>query len=70
MRTFDHYPLAELKLIYATLHAALSQEPLLMDSLLLEDLQAHLLAQARKAGIDASDHGAWAAWLADLKTAA
>ncbi|MHB8253232.1 MAG: hypothetical protein ACYDEV_05925 [Acidiferrobacter sp.] len=70
MMPVDHYPLADLKLIYTTLHAALTKEPSLMDSALLEDLQAHLITEARKARIDVSDHGAWATWLADIQTGA
>jgi len=65
MKTLDHYPLAELKRIYMTLHAALTGDPLLMDSALLEDLQRHLIGEAHKAGVDVSDHSAWAAWLSD-----
>ncbi len=64
MNALDSYPLAELKLIYTTLHAALTSEPRLMDSDLLQDLQSYLLTIAREDGVDASDHGAWAAWLA------
>lgn len=69
MNPLKHYPLADLKLIYATLHRALSQDPLLMDSALLEDLQAHLISEARAGGVDVSDHGSWAAWLAERGTA-
>ena len=65
MNPLTRYPLADLKRVYATLHAALSRDPLLMDSDLLADLQAHLISEARRAGVDVSDHGSWAAWLAD-----
>lgn len=65
MNPLAHYPLADLKRIYLSLHAALSREPALMDSDLLADLQAHLISEARTAGIDVADHGAWALWLAD-----
>ncbi len=67
MNPLTHYPLADLKRVYTTLHAALSEEPLLMDSDLLADLQAHLISAARKAGVDVSDHGSWATWLADQR---
>ncbi len=65
MNPLTHYPLADLKRIYTTLHAALSYDPLLMDSDLLADLQAHLIGEARRAGVDVSDHGSWAMWLSD-----
>lgn len=69
MNPLAHYPLTDLKRIYVTLHAALSKEPLLMDSDLLADLQAHLIGEARRAGVDVSDHGSWAAWLAEQEGA-
>lgn len=69
MNPLARYPLADLKRIYTTLHAALSRDPLLMDSELLADLQAHLISEARRAGVDVSDHGSWATWLADQEGA-
>lgn len=61
-----HYPLADLKVVYTTLHAALVKEPLLMDNALLEDLQAHLIKEARHDGVDVADHGAWSSWLSEM----
>lgn len=68
MTALAHYPLADLKVVYTALHAALVQAPLLMDNALLEDLQAYLIKQARHAGIDVADHGAWSAWLSEIDT--
>ncbi len=63
MRTLDDYALDELKHLYTTLHAALPTAPWLMDSEWLMDLQAYLIARARQAQVDVSDHAAWRAWL-------
>lgn len=62
-----HYPLADLKAVYSALHAALAKEPRLMDNRLLEELQTHLIHEARRAGIDVSDHGAWSTWLGEIE---
>lgn len=56
-------PVDEMKLIYRVLHANLAQHIELMDSSFLHDLQRALQALARSEGIDATDHGAWDAWL-------
>jgi hypothetical protein len=64
MNQFSQYPLAELKLIYSLLHRALQEQPELMDSELLHDLQAYLQAAAKQAGVDATVHAQWASWLA------
>jgi hypothetical protein len=61
----DNYPLAELKLVYRLLHARVQDQPDLMDSMLLEDLQALLQARARADGVDVSLHSQWADWLND-----
>ncbi|OBS09534.1 hypothetical protein [Acidihalobacter prosperus] len=63
MNHLERYPLDELKLIYRTLHAALPENPELMDSVLLEELQGYLQTRAREAGVDVSLHAQWAAWL-------
>ena len=63
MKALDEYALAELKLIYRLLHGQLPEQPALMDSQLLHDLQIHLQQQARADGVDVSSHGEWAAWL-------
>ncbi|WP_018869220.1 MULTISPECIES: hypothetical protein [unclassified Thioalkalivibrio] len=67
MAEFDwsQYALSELKLVYTTLHAQLTLQPELMDSKLMEDLQAHLQQAAKADGVDASTHSQWAAWLND-----
>lgn len=65
MHTLEEYPVDELKRIYQVLHAALSGEPELMDSQLLEDLQRVLQARATRDGVDVSTHSQWASWLAD-----
>jgi hypothetical protein len=64
MNPFSQYPLDELKLIYSLLHGALQEQPELMDSALLHDLQGYLQAAAKQAGIDATIHAQWASWLA------
>ncbi|MGW8228365.1 MAG: hypothetical protein ACWGOW_05655 [Gammaproteobacteria bacterium] len=66
MKPLDEYALAELKLIYRLLHGQLPEQPALMDSQLLHDLQTYLQQQAREAGVDVSLHGEWAAWLNNL----
>jgi len=66
MNTLARYPLSDLKAVYTTLHAALRDAPYLMDNALLGELQAYLIKAARDAGIDVSDHGEWASWLARL----
>ncbi|MEJ2060016.1 MAG: hypothetical protein P8Y64_05945 [Gammaproteobacteria bacterium] len=63
MKPLDQYTLAELKLIYRLLHDQLAQEPALMDSELLEDLQRYLQGRAGEDGVDVSLHAQWAAWL-------
>ncbi len=59
----DRYPQAERKLIYRVLHSHLAEHPDLMDSELLQDLQQQLQKEARTEDVDATDHGAWDAWL-------
>lgn len=63
MKSFDHYDLDELKLVYLTLHAALPDSPRLMDSELLQELQTYLQQMAKSANVDVSHHGQWAHWL-------
>ncbi len=57
------YPLSEQKLVYRVLHQHLSEHPELMDSTILDDLQAGLQKAARAEGIDVTDHLAWDRWL-------
>lgn len=64
MRSLDTYALDELKLVYRLLHAQLPENPDLMDSELLVDLQTHLQQAARREGVDVSLHAQWATWLA------
>lgn len=63
------YPLAELKLVYRTLHQHLTRHPELMDTQFLDDLQTYLQRKALADGVDVSDHGAWDAWLGNLPVA-
>lgn len=63
MKLSERYALEELKLVYRVLHAALPQNPALMDAALLEDLQRELQARATAEGVDVSLHAQWAAWL-------
>ena len=65
MNPLDQYSLAELKLVYRLLHARVQDQPELMDSALLEDLQTLLQARARADGIDVSLHSQWADWLGE-----
>lgn len=63
MKALEQYPLQELKLIYRLLQSQLAQQPQLMDSDLLQDLQFHLQQLATADGIDVSHHAQWARWL-------
>ena len=63
MKSLDTYPIAELKLIYSILHSQVLNQPDLMDSDLLQDLQTFLQSQATKDNVDVSDHGQWDDWL-------
>ena len=63
MKNLDSYPISELKLIYSILHSQVLEQPDLMDSDLLQDLQSFLQSQATKDSIDVSDHGQWDDWL-------
>ena len=64
MKNLNEYPLAELKLIYSLLHLQIVEQPALMDSDLLHDLQRFLQSQATQDNVDISAHSEWAAWLA------
>ena len=64
MEPLAAYPLDELKLIYSLLHTQLAENPLLMDSNLLHDLQTYLQTEARRAGVDVTLHAQWTTWLA------
>jgi hypothetical protein len=59
----SNYPLEERKLIFRVLHEHLTEHPELMDCRFLDDLQSHLHAVARAAGVDVTDHQAWDRWL-------
>ena len=63
MKNLNAYPLSELKLIYSILHSQVLEQPKLMDSELLQDLQSFLQSQATKNDVDVSDHGQWDTWL-------
>ena len=63
MKNLNEYSLSELKLIYSLLHSQIIEQPALMDSDLLHDLQRFLQSQATQENIDISSHSEWAAWL-------
>ena len=63
MKSLNDYPLSELKLIYSILHNQVMEQPGLMDSDLLHDLQRYLQTQATADNVDVSAHVEWAAWL-------
>jgi len=63
MRALSDYAINDLKLIYQLLHERLPEDPMLMDSDLLQDLQTYLQKQAANDGIDVSLHAQWASWL-------
>ncbi|MCW8901049.1 MAG: hypothetical protein OQK75_00385 [Gammaproteobacteria bacterium] len=65
MKNLSEYSLTELKLIYSLLHAQVIEQPALMDSDLLHDLQSFLQAQATQDNVDVSTHAEWAAWLSN-----
>ncbi len=64
MQRLDAYDLAALKIVYRCLHACLPEQPALMDSQLLQDLQRFLQRRTGEDGVDVSTHGEWARWLA------
>ena len=63
MKNLNEYPISELKLIYSLLHSQIIEQPALMDSDLLHDLQRFLQSQATQDNVDVSTHSEWAAWL-------
>lgn len=63
MTHFAHFELAELKLVYQSLHQHLMEHVELMDTDFFTDLQRWLQHVAAQQGVDVSNHGAWAAWL-------
>ena len=63
MKNLNEYPLPELKLIYSLLHSQVIEQPDLMDSDLLHDLQHFLQSKASQDNVDISTHSEWAAWL-------
>ena len=66
-KTLDGYTADELKLVYRTLHGSLTEQPDLIDSELLSDLQAHLHFLAVEQGVDPTDHAALDRWLGNPK---
>lgn len=68
MKALTEYPLSELKLIYSLLHSQVLEQPALMDSELLQDLQSFLQTQAPQDNVDVSTHAEWAAWLSGLSS--
>ena len=67
--TMNEYSLAEQKLVYRVLHSQLTEQPDLMDSEFLHDLQRSLQQAAQAEGVDVADHGAWDAWLGNKAVA-
>lgn len=65
MKNLTEYPISELKLIYSLLHSQVLEQPALMDSEFLHDLQSFLQTQATQDNIDVSTHAEWAAWLSN-----
>lgn len=63
MKNINEYALSELKLIYSILHTQVLEQPGLMDSDLLHDLQSFLQSQATQDNVDVSAHAEWTAWL-------
>jgi len=68
MRNLGEYPLPELKVIYSLLHSQVLEQPTLMDSNLLHDLQRFLQSKATEDNVDVSAHAEWAAWLSGLNS--
>lgn len=56
----------DLKLVYRTLHGQLLDEPDLMDSRFLNELQLWLQTMAKLDGVDISVHSKWDAWLGNV----
>ena len=63
LKALSLYAVEELKLVYRVLHRNLADEPDLMDTALMADLQAHLHQLATAAGIDVTDHAALDRWM-------
>lgn len=63
LKNLNEYPIDELKLIYHVLHTNMSQQPQLMGSYLLQDIQAQLLQQAKAQGVELSSPQQWSDWL-------
>ena len=63
MKKLDTYALSELKLIYSILHSQVLEQPDLMDSDLLQDLQSFLKSQATTDSVEVSAHGQWEIWV-------
>src|SRR5207248_2129830 len=58
----------DLKLVYRVLHANLLDQPDLMDSEFLNELQLWLQTLAKIDGVDIGNHARWDAWLASQAT--
>lgn len=68
MKAIKDYPVSELKQIYQILHQQIQDNPELMDSELLQDLQTLLHSLASTDGVDIALHSEWSAWLSKLPT--
>jgi hypothetical protein len=60
------HSLVDLKLVYRHLHQLLAKSPELMDCDFLLELQEFLHQTAVGEGVDATDHGQWDLWLANV----
>jgi hypothetical protein len=63
LKNLSEYPIDELKLIYHVLHTNMPQQPQLMGSYLLQDIQAQLLQQAKEQGVELNSPQQWSDWL-------
>lgn len=66
MKTFTHYPVSELKLIYHALYLQALTSKTLVTSIFLQDLQDYLLAQATTEGVNVTELAEWTRWLAQV----
>jgi len=60
------HSIEDLKLVYRVLHRHLAEHRELMDTHFLIELQNFLHRVASEEGVDATNHGAWDAWLGNV----
>jgi len=63
------HDLEELKLVFRVLHRHLPENPDLMDTHFLIELQRFLHGVAQEDGVDIADHSAWDRWLGYMDAA-